>query len=231
MSATTSPRPSLSVRSPSIRSSAEHSSIKTTNTTSISIDAQLQTQLSPSTSRRAAQGNFPSARSQSAEQRGQNQTQTQTQTQTQNQTYNGQDDGSDEPPSELDTDGFDAAAWVRRILERKGLEEILKTEAGLIGGMIHHNFTEWAIHFLSFYPCCPSIIPTTYDNQIMIFTLKSTEIRSLDGERKALVYDNYSKLIAATDTIRKVRHSGLIQFPDFTFKLGMYDFFFSSRIA
>ena len=31
------------------------------------------------------------------------------------------------------------------------------------------------------------------------------EIKGLDGERKALVYDNYSKLIAATDTIRKVR--------------------------
>ncbi len=30
------------------------------------------------------------------------------------------------------------------------------------------------------------------------------EIRSLDGERKALVYDNYSKLIAATDTIKRV---------------------------
>lgn len=29
------------------------------------------------------------------------------------------------------------------------------------------------------------------------------DIRGLDGERKALVYDNYSKLIAATDTIRK----------------------------
>ncbi|TKA32096.1 hypothetical protein B0A50_01343 [Salinomyces thailandicus] len=31
------------------------------------------------------------------------------------------------------------------------------------------------------------------------------EIRSLDGEKKALVYDNYSKLIAATDTIRSMR--------------------------
>lgn len=31
------------------------------------------------------------------------------------------------------------------------------------------------------------------------------EIKGLDGERKALVYDNYSKLISATDTIRKVR--------------------------
>ncbi|KAI5841354.1 Vps51/Vps67-domain-containing protein [Morchella snyderi] len=31
------------------------------------------------------------------------------------------------------------------------------------------------------------------------------EIRGFDGERKALVYDNYSKLIMATDTIRKMR--------------------------
>ncbi|KAI4260883.1 MAG: hypothetical protein LQ352_000038 [Teloschistes flavicans] len=31
------------------------------------------------------------------------------------------------------------------------------------------------------------------------------EIRALDGEKKALVYDNYSKLITATDTIRKMR--------------------------
>lgn len=31
------------------------------------------------------------------------------------------------------------------------------------------------------------------------------EIKGLDGERKALVYDNYSKLITATDTIGKMR--------------------------
>lgn len=30
------------------------------------------------------------------------------------------------------------------------------------------------------------------------------EIRALDAEKKALVYDNYSKLITATETIRKV---------------------------
>ncbi|PNY23419.1 Vacuolar protein sorting-associated protein 51 [Tolypocladium capitatum] len=29
------------------------------------------------------------------------------------------------------------------------------------------------------------------------------EVRALDAEKKALVYDNYSKLIAATETIRK----------------------------
>ncbi|KAF8533745.1 Vps51/Vps67-domain-containing protein [Trichophaea hybrida] len=33
------------------------------------------------------------------------------------------------------------------------------------------------------------------------------DIRGLDGERKALVYDNYSKLIAATDTIKRMRAS------------------------
>jgi hypothetical protein len=32
-----------------------------------------------------------------------------------------------------------------------------------------------------------------------------SDIRSLDGEKKALVYDNYSKLIAATDTIKSMR--------------------------
>jgi hypothetical protein len=30
------------------------------------------------------------------------------------------------------------------------------------------------------------------------------DVRTLDGERKALVYDNYSKLISASDTIKKV---------------------------
>lgn len=42
------------------------------------------------------------------------------------------------------------------------------------------------------------------------------EIKSLDGERKALVYDNYSKLISATDTIRKVGSS----FAHFLFQCG-----------
>ena len=33
------------------------------------------------------------------------------------------------------------------------------------------------------------------------------EIKGLDGEKKALVYDNYSKLITATDTIRRMREN------------------------
>lgn len=39
---------------------------------------------------------------------------------------------------------------------------------------------------------------------LLISCAKWVDIRSLDGEKKALVYDNYSKLITATDTIRKV---------------------------
>ncbi|TGZ77846.1 hypothetical protein EX30DRAFT_366409 [Ascodesmis nigricans] len=35
------------------------------------------------------------------------------------------------------------------------------------------------------------------------------EMRSLDAERKALVYDNYSKLIAATETIRRMTSTAL----------------------
>jgi Vps51/Vps67 len=35
------------------------------------------------------------------------------------------------------------------------------------------------------------------------------DIRNLDGERKSLVYDNYNKLIAATETIRKVFKIGV----------------------
>jgi vacuolar protein sorting-associated protein 51 len=34
------------------------------------------------------------------------------------------------------------------------------------------------------------------------------DIRNLDGERKSLVYDNYNKLITATETIRKVPLTG-----------------------
>jgi hypothetical protein len=65
--------------------------------------------------------------------------------------------------SDLDRPGFEAGAYVKTLLEREGLEGVLKVENELVA-----------------------------------------EVRGLDGERKALVYDNYSKLIKATDTIRKV---------------------------
>lgn len=73
------------------------------------------------------------------------------------------------PESELDAEGFDAEAYVKGILAKDGLEDLLRIERVLIN-----------------------------------------EIKALDGERKALVYDNYSKLITATDTIRKVLHIYLI---------------------
>jgi hypothetical protein len=73
--------------------------------------------------------------------------------------------------AELDRPGFEAGAYVKALLEKEGLDGVLKVENELVG-----------------------------------------EIRGLDGERKALVYDNYSKLIAATDTIRKVHHAPPLEY-------------------
>ncbi|KAF2219858.1 Vps51/Vps67-domain-containing protein [Elsinoe ampelina] len=70
----------------------------------------------------------------------------------------------DNPKSELDSENFDADRYVRDLLQREGLEGVLKVEASLL-----------------------------------------KDIRGFDGEKKALIYDNYSKLIGATDTIRKMR--------------------------
>ena len=61
----------------------------------------------------------------------------------------------------------------------------------------------------------PDFDPTTYvsgllskesiDGVLRVEAGLVCEIRNLDGEKKALVYDNYSKLIAATDTIKNMR--------------------------
>lgn len=42
------------------------------------------------------------------------------------------------------------------------------------------------------------------DGLLRLYARVLGEIRALDAEKKALVYDNYSKLISATETIRKV---------------------------
>ncbi|KAI1339700.1 Vps51/Vps67-domain-containing protein [Xylariaceae sp. FL0016] len=73
-------------------------------------------------------------------------------------------DHSEVPPSEMDKDGFDADAYVKKALHESGMEELLRLYTRVLG-----------------------------------------ETRALDAEKKALVYDNYSKLISATETIRKMR--------------------------
>jgi vacuolar protein sorting-associated protein 51 len=45
---------------------------------------------------------------------------------------------------------------------------------------------------------------TGMEELLRLYTRILGEIRALDAEKKALVYDNYSKLISATETIRKV---------------------------
>ncbi|PQE13352.1 vps51 vps67 protein [Rutstroemia sp. NJR-2017a BVV2] len=66
--------------------------------------------------------------------------------------------------SEMDKEGFDGEKYVKDVLEKQTLGELLRTYNSVL-----------------------------------------TDIRALDAEKKALVYDNYSKLIAATETIRKMR--------------------------
>ncbi|KAJ4405682.1 hypothetical protein N0V82_010280 [Gnomoniopsis sp. IMI 355080] len=46
---------------------------------------------------------------------------------------------------------------------------------------------------------------TSLEDLLKTYTRVLGEIRALDAEKKALVYDNYSKLITATETIRKMR--------------------------
>ncbi|PFH63026.1 hypothetical protein XA68_10438 [Ophiocordyceps unilateralis] len=45
------------------------------------------------------------------------------------------------------------------------------------------------------------------EDLLRLYTRVVAEVRALDAEKKALVYDNYSKLISATETIRKMRAS------------------------
>lgn len=48
---------------------------------------------------------------------------------------------------------------------------------------------------------------SSLEELLRLYTRVAGEVRALDAEKKALVYDNYSKLITATETIRKVRHA------------------------
>ncbi|KAK3305775.1 Vps51/Vps67-domain-containing protein [Chaetomium strumarium] len=52
---------------------------------------------------------------------------------------------------------------------------------------------------------------STLADLLRAYTRVLSEMRALDAEKKALVYDNYSKLIAATETIRRMRAT---QHPD-----------------
>ncbi|KAG5744046.1 hypothetical protein H9Q69_002287 [Fusarium xylarioides] len=46
---------------------------------------------------------------------------------------------------------------------------------------------------------------SSLEELLRLYTRVMGEVRALDAEKKALVYDNYSKLITATETIRKMR--------------------------
>jgi hypothetical protein len=86
----------------------------------------------------------------------------------------------DETLTELDTADFNAEAFVDSILAKEGLQGVLKVEADLISRECGFGMR---------VPLADHI----------------TEIRNLDSDRKSLVYDNYSKLLSATSTIRRMR--------------------------
>ncbi|KAK8126537.1 Vacuolar protein sorting-associated protein 51-like protein [Apiospora kogelbergensis] len=50
-----------------------------------------------------------------------------------------------------------------------------------------------------------ALVESGMEDLLKLYTKTLGEIRALDAEKKALVYDNYSKLISATETIRKMR--------------------------
>ncbi|KAL6811643.1 Vps51/Vps67 domain-containing protein [Trichoderma camerunense] len=50
-----------------------------------------------------------------------------------------------------------------------------------------------------------TVAESTLQELLKLYTRVLGEVRALDAEKKALVYDNYSKLITATETIRKMR--------------------------
>ena len=89
----------------------------------------------------------------------------------------------EEKLSEIDSEGFDAATYVQKFIAEAELKELLKRENELVNGLF----------------------PLYFPQPRLTNELGWIEIRGFDGERKALVYDNYSKLITATDTIRKMR--------------------------
>ena len=79
--------------------------------------------------------------------------------------------------TELDKEDFDGKDYIDKIVRERNLSALIMMENDLVQGR---------------YP--------------FFWMLMIKDIRNLEGERKSLVYDNYNKLIAATETIRKVSH-------------------------
>ncbi len=82
---------------------------------------------------------------------------------------------------------FDEVKYVQELLETKKMQDILKEENKLYRGKIQ---------FASF-----SFINLIFNIKLFIFYL---EVRTLDSEQKALVYNNYYKLISAAESLHSV---------------------------
>lgn len=80
--------------------------------------------------------------------------------------------------SDLDKADFDGKDYVDKLVRERNLSTLMLMENELVQGLT-----------------------------LAAYCL-TEDIRNLDGERKSLVYDNYNKLISATETIRKVALMG-----------------------
>lgn len=83
----------------------------------------------------------------------------------------------------VDSDTFEPNKYFSRLLKEKTLSGLIKRDNELVAGNENGMYDKAA--------------------RCLMDTL-IVEIREIDGDMKTLVYENYSKFISATDTIRKV---------------------------
>jgi hypothetical protein len=84
----------------------------------------------------------------------------------------------------IDDPTFDAVKYFAKLVKEQPLNGLIKSDNVIMSGM---------------YTCVLKAEETmTHLNLFLV------EMREIDGDMKTLVYENYSKFISATDTIRKV---------------------------
>ncbi len=86
----------------------------------------------------------------------------------------------------LDSPAFDAKTYYEQMITVSSLQVLLKRDNDLVSG--------------------PCLFILRYEQ----FIQKNAEIRQLESDRQALVYNHHHELIAASDTIRAVRDSEIM---------------------
>lgn len=91
-------------------------------------------------------------------------------------------------PGSKDSPAFESDRYVSKFLQEADVVQLIQKDNDLITGGLPENFGAVVL-----------------ERRFLIRgLLQNTAVKTLDGEMKTLVYENYSKFITATDTIRKV---------------------------